>query len=88
MVAIHLNKWGNSQGIRLTKDILKGLNFNLDEIDKNKIKFEPKIQDGSLILKPISKNNKLDELFSGFEGEVGNHKLDISWGEPVGNEIW
>ena len=66
----------------------KGLNFNLDEIDKNKIKFEPKIQDGNLILKPISKNNKLDELFSGFEGEVGNHKLDISWGEPVGNEIW
>lgn len=88
MVAIYLNKWGNSQGIRLTKDILKDLNFDLDEIDMDKIKFDSEIKDGKLILKPIIKNNKLDELFSDFEGEVGDHKADISWGEPVGSEIW
>ena len=43
---------------------------------------------GKYVTTPLEVKNLLDELFSDFEGEVGDYKLDISWGEPVGREIW
>ena len=43
---------------------------------------------GKYVTTPPEVKNFLDELFSDFEGEVEDYKLDISWGEPVGNEIW
>ena len=87
MVVTQLTKWGNSQGIRINKDILKSLNYDDIQIENQKIKFEIKIENGQIILNPIRKITKLDKLFEDFNGDPDNHKVLIDWGTPVGKEI-
>ena len=53
-----LAKWGNSQGIRINKDVLKNLNFDLQEIETLKIKFNMQIINGKIILDPIKETTK------------------------------
>lgn len=60
MKVTKLVKWGNSQGIRLNKEILKELNVNLKEIENEEIKFEVEVRNGKLILNPIKEMTKLD----------------------------
>lgn len=58
-----ISKWGNSQGIRLTKDMLSLANMSLgDDISIT--------ADGKQIViqKIIKKRRSLDELFADYEG--------------------
>ena len=76
-----LQKWGNSDGIRIPSVILKSLNIktndklNIDQID-NKI----------VISKPIKSKISLEERFIQYNGE--NLAKDFEWDEPRGKEIW
>jgi antitoxin MazE len=83
-----LAKWGNSQGIRINKDVLKNLNFDLQEIETLKIKFNMQIINGKIILDPIKETTKLDKLFANFDGKADDYKVSIDWGEPTGKEVW
>jgi len=88
MAVTELAKWGNSQGIRLNKTVLKSLDLNLDEKEGKKIRFEIEVENGKLILCPIKEKTKLDKLFDNFEGNPKEYKEAIDWGDPVGKEIW
>ena len=88
MMVTQLTKWGNSQGIRINKETLRNLNFDLEEIENQKIKFEMEIKNGKIILNPIKEMTKLDKLFEDFEGDPKDHKVSIDWGNPVGKEVW
>lgn len=83
---VKLSKWGNSQGIRLSKEILESMNISTDEIDKKDVKLEAKIENGKLIITPLK--SPLEELFKDFKGNPEDYKVDIDYGKPVGNEVW
>jgi len=76
-----IQKWGNSQGIRLPKAILE--NVNMSEGDYVEIV----IHDGVIIIKSVAgKRKTIYELFSDYEGDYTPDEID--WGEPEGDEIW
>ena len=78
---IRLQKWGNSDGIRIPSNILKALNLktndtlNLEQID-----------DKIIISKPKKTKISLKEKFEEYEGK--NLAKDFEWDEAKGNELW
>ena len=76
-----LQKWGNSDGIRIPNAILKALNLKTN--DKVEL-----IQEDDKIIITKSKNNRisLEERFKKYHGK--NLAKDFKWDEPRGNEIW
>lgn len=78
---IRLQKWGNSEGIRIPSVILKSLNIKAND----KLKIEQ--VDNKIIITKSNKNKiSLKERFDNYNGE--NHAKDFSWDENVGKEIW
>lgn len=75
-----LQKWGNSDGIRIPSSFLKALNLKTNDI-VNIVQEEDKI----IISVPKKKKISLKERFEIFNGTYEN---DFSWDEPVGKEIW
>lgn len=76
-----IQKWGNSQGVRIPKIILDTLNWAEDErimivVDNGKIVME----------KEKAKRKNIKELFENYKGEY--EPTEINWGEPKGEEIW
>ena len=58
-----IQKWGNSQGIRLPKKILKDLGININD------KIEISLNGEEIILKKIKKYTNLDDLFKDYKGD-------------------
>lgn len=77
-----IQKWGNSQGIRIPKVILDTLKWRENE------KVMILVQDSKLIIEKAEEEKKktIEELFENFEGEYEPIKID--WGTPKGDEIW
>lgn len=76
-----LQKWGNSDGIRIPSTILKSLNLKTN--DKVDLNYE---NDKIIITKPKKKKISLEEMFAKYNGE--NLAKEFSWDEPKGKEIW
>ena len=76
-----LQKWGNSDGIRIPAALLKALNLKTND----KITIE-QVDDKIVISK--SKNTKisLKEKFDNYHGQ--NLSKEFEWDQPVGKEIW
>lgn len=76
-----LQRWGNSDGIRIPKSLLKALNLKTNDI-------VDLIQEDNKII--ISKSNKkkvsLKTLIKNYEGP--NLAKDYDWDDKVGKEIW
>ena len=75
-----IQKWGNSQGIRIPKFLLDAVQWSDDEqlvlsADKNKI-----------IIEKAKPRKNIMELFANFDGEYVPVEMD--WGQPVGEEVW
>jgi antitoxin MazE len=80
---VELKAWGNSQGIRFTKDDLNALHI------EGSIVFEMTIEDGEIRLVPKKKEvTTLEELFADYEGEPLGEMDHFDWGNPVGRELW
>ena len=76
-----LQKWGNSDGIRIPSSILKSLNIKTnDKLDL--------ILDGDKIVISKSKKDKvsLKERFEKYDGQ--NMAKEFKWDDPQGREIW
>lgn len=74
--------WGNSQGIRLSKELLAlaGIQNN-DYINIELI-------EGNIVLKKIKKQHRtLEERAKEYCGRLGPYE-EIDWGEAVGRERW
>ena len=82
---ISLKPWGNSQGIMISKTILKGLgvtNYKDQE-------FELEVIDKKLIVKKIDSSSRLMARFHNLLNEEPEDKnLEYDWGEPRGNELF
>lgn len=77
-----IQKWGNSQGIRIPKAFLEavGLTVN-DHVELERV-------DDSIVIKKVdlSKKVTLEDIFSGYTGNYEAEEFD--WGNPVGKEVW
>ena len=78
-----VQKWGNSQGLRLTKALLQEVQINVgDEVNVS-------VQEGRIIIEPVTKvrgKYDLKELVSKMPQEY--HVEELDWGEPSGKEVW
>jgi antitoxin MazE len=78
-----IQRWGNSQGIRLAKTLLVDAQLDVgDEVDIS-------VKDGIMIVTPAKRirgRHKLEDLVSRIPEDYQTSEVD--WGEPVGKEIW
>ena len=78
-----VQKWGNSQGLRLAKSVLEDAGMNVgDEVDVA-------VKDGVIVVAParrIRGKYRLEDLVSGIPPDYEAGEED--WGEPVGREVW
>ena len=76
-----VKKWGNSQGIRIPKEVLQEADIAVDDM------LDVKVSNGVIMLVKPFRHKTLEERVAEYEG-----KLDLDgeydWGEPVGREIW
>ena len=78
-----VQKWGNSQGIRIPKNILKNTNIKIGE------EVDLVVQVGKIIIEPTNKihgryniHDLVKNMPNGYVPEEEN------WGKPVGKETW
>ncbi len=78
-----IQKWGNSQGLRLKKEVLGALNLSVGDSIKIFVK------SGSIVISPAKKQRKKIDLNKLLAKAPKNYKLkEVDWGVPVGKEIW
>ncbi len=78
-----VQKWGNSQGLRLSRNVLDDLQIQTgDEVDVS-------VNDGAIVIRPIHPvrgKRKLEDLVSRIPDDY--QRLETDWGKPVGGEAW
>ena len=76
-----VREWGNSQGIRLPKEVLKSAGISLNEV------LDVVVSNGTITLAKTFRHKTLEERAAEYDGQL---KLDgeYDWGEPVGREVW
>jgi antitoxin MazE len=78
-----IQKWGNSQGLRLPKRLLEDARISVgDDVDVT-------AQDGLIVIAParrIRGRHSLKELVSRIPKNYKREETD--WGKPVGREVW
>jgi antitoxin MazE len=78
-----VQKWGNSQGIRLSKELLSDVEVNVgDAVDVA-------VRDGALVVTPLRQvrgGHDLRELVRRIPKDYKPGELD--WGYPMGREVW
>ena len=78
-----IQKWGNSQGLRLSKTLLSDADIDVgDAVDVA-------VREGTVIVTPIRRvrgghdlHALLRRIPQGYEPE------ELDWGSPVGREVW
>ncbi len=75
-----IQKWGNSQAVRLPKHILEQAGLNEND------KVEISVQDGKLMIIPVKRHKKLAERIAEYEGDYQCHEWDT--GKPAGKEVF
>ena len=73
--------WGNSQGVRFPKSVMKEAGFQIDDL------LEIQVSHGKIVLMKPRIHKTLKERIAETGGTLeGMGELD--WGEPMGNEVW
>ena len=76
-----VKEWGNSQGIRLSREILKSAGIELNEV------LDVTVSNGVITLVKPFRHKTLEERAAEYNGKLMlNGEYD--WGEPVGREVW
>ncbi len=76
-----IQKWGNSQGVRIPKMLLDAVKWSENE------KVTITVYDGKLIIEKAKKEKEsIMELFENYEEEYTPEEID--WGKPEGKEVW
>lgn len=78
-----VQKWGNSQGLRLAKQVLQDAHLSVgDEVNVTS-------RDGMIVISPVRRIRgkvNLKKLVSLIPENYRSEEFD--WGEPVGRETW
>ena len=78
-----VQRWGNSQGLRIGKQVLEDARISIgDEVDVS-------VRDGVIMVSPVKRvrgKYSLRKLVSRIPEEYSAEEVD--WGAPVGKEVW
>ncbi len=74
-----VRSWGNSQGIRLSKDILNTANIQVEDI------LQIEASENVIILRKIPKHKTFEERLAEYQGKISIS--DFDWGAPKGKEM-
>jgi len=78
-----IQKWGNSQGLRLAKQVLEDAHISVgDDVDV-------RVRDGLIVVelaRRVRGKRSLKELVSRIPKSYKVEETD--WGKPVGKEVW
>jgi antitoxin MazE len=79
MEQVAIRSWGNSQGIRIPKDILDKMQLKISDV------LDIEIKDDTIVLKKQFVHKTFEERLAEYNGEIT--VCDFDWGEPMGREI-
>ena len=78
-----IQKWGNSQGLRLAKQVLEDAHISGgDDVDVT-------VREGLIVVAPARRvrgKRSLQELVSRIPENYKTEETD--WGQPLGREVW
>ena len=77
-----IQKWGNSQGIRIPKAFLEALGMmENDLVELSRV-------GDNIVIKKVEKERELtlEDIFKNYYGKYETEEFD--WGAPVGKEVW
>lgn len=78
---VQIKEWGNSQGIRISKEILQEANIAVNDI------LDVKVVNGMITLVKPFRHKTLEERAAEFNGKL-NLDGEYDWGEAAGREVW
>lgn len=78
---VQLKTWGNSQGIRFSREFLASVGIRPDDT------LDVKVENGQIILSKSFQHRTLQQRAEDFGGKL-NLSEEADWGEPQGNEAW
>ncbi|MFZ2352919.1 AbrB/MazE/SpoVT family DNA-binding domain-containing protein [Paucilactobacillus nenjiangensis] len=87
MTVTNISKWGNSQGIRLSKKMLKQI--GVENIDNEQVTLT--VNDGKIIIEKTSQQSKLMQRFADYDPQDYLKNREIASNDlpgPKGREIW
>lgn len=76
-----VKEWGNSQGIRFPKEVLKNAGIAVNDI------LDVTVSNGIITLTKPFRHKTLEERAAEFDGSL-NLDGEYDWGDPVGKEEW
>ena len=79
MAQVAIRSWGNSQGIRIPKDILDRMDLKVSDV------LNIEVEDDTIVLKKQFVHKSFEERLADYDGKIS--VCDFEWGEPVGREI-
>jgi antitoxin MazE len=79
MEQVAIRAWGNSQGIRIPKDILDKLQLKVSDV------LELEVQNDAIVLRKQFTHKTFEERLAEYDGKIS--VCDFDWGEPMGREI-
>jgi antitoxin MazE len=78
-----IQKWGNSQGLRIAKNLLTDVRLDVgDEVDIT-------VKEGIMIVAPAKRmrgRHSIEDLVAKIPEDYQPREVD--WGEPAGKEVW
>lgn len=78
---VQLKPWGNSQGIRFSREFLRSAGIGPEDT------LTAEVSDGKIILSKAFVHRGLRERAAAYGGRL-NLTEEIAWDEPVGSEVW
>lgn len=78
---VEVKKWGNSQGIRIPKDILRSIDADVDE------QLEIEVVDNKIIIYKANRHKSLETRIAAYSGKLSIAK-ERKWTEVKGDERW
>ena len=78
---VQLKPWGNSQGIRFSKEFLKSAGIQPDDT------LTVEAVNGKIILSRAFTHRSLKERAAQYGGQL-NLSEELTWDEPTGSEVW
>ena len=78
---VQLKPWGNSQGIRFSKDFLKRAGIRPDEV------LNAEVVGDKIVLSRQFTHRSLRQRAEAYGGQL-NLSGELAWDEPSGSEVW
>jgi antitoxin MazE len=79
MDQVAIRTWGNSQGIRIPKDILEKMQLKTMDI------LDISIENDAIVLRKRFRHKNFEERLAEYEGKIS--VTDFNWGKPKGREL-